>query len=107
MKHGSRRAEHGPDLAPNAGGGQSVRGELHEVASPGDIAARRGDAAAGVFDQRAGHQIDANLRRLFQLGELPIAIVYEDNQLGVDLFDKSDHFTDLGNRERRPPRVAA
>ena len=94
-------------LAADARRGQFVRGVLHQIRTARDIAAGRGQAAARVFDQRAGNQIRADLGRLDLLDKLAIAVVHQDCSLRIGLPHSRADLPDLCAGQGFAHRIAA
>ena len=62
--------------------------------------------AAGVLDERAGHQVGAHCGGLHALDELAVAIIHQNKGLGADFFDKTHEIRDLFHAYRVPPLVS-
>lgn len=99
--------EAGAELIAHARGRQAVRGELDEVVSADDVAASRRDAAAGVLDERAGHDVGTGLRRLLVVDEFAVAVVDEADAVGLDAVDFRRDGADVLDGERAAHAVAA
>ena len=91
----------GAALRPDAGHRQAHGGSLHQVPPPGDVAAGGGQAAAGVFDEGAHHQVGPHVGGLDGLHELPVAVVHDDRRVGIGLLDDAAHLPDLRHRQGR------
>ena len=78
-----------------------------QIFPAGNVAACRRDAAAGVFDERAGDNIGAGFNRFFFGGEFAVAVVDKADRLRAYGFDGLNDFADVGNLQGRPRAVAA
>ena len=81
--HVARGVQCTAQILAEAGGVQPVGAQLHEVAAARDVAAGGGDAAAGVLDEAAHHEVCTCLAGFFLLGELAVAVVHKDDDVGV------------------------
>ena len=81
--HIAGRLEGAAQLFAEAGGVQTVGAQLHEVFPACDVAAGGGDAAAGVLDEAAHHEVGTGLTGFLFLGELAVAVVHKDDDVGV------------------------
>ena len=93
-------------LLAEAGCVQAVGAELHEVFAACDVAAGGGDAAAGVLDEAAHHEVGTGLAGFFRLGELAIAVVHKDDDLRVGGAGGVGDLPDGGQIERIPLQIA-
>ena len=73
----------GAQILAQAGGVQTVGAQLHQIFPACDVAARGGNAAAGVLDEAAHHEVCTCLAGFFLLGELAVAVVHKDDDVGV------------------------
>ena len=81
--HITGRFQRTAQLFAQTGGVQAVGTQLHQILPARDIAASGGDAAARVLDETAHHKVRTGLAGLLHLGELTIAVVHKDDDLGV------------------------
>ena len=91
----------------DAGRGQLVGCVFDEISAAGDIAARGGKTAAGVFDERTGDDICADLRGLDFLGEFSVAVIDHNGSARVDLTHNLADLADLLDGKRLAHGVAA
>ena len=105
--HIAGRLEGAAQLLAEAGGVQAVGTELHEVFPACDIAAGGGDAAAGVLDEAAHHEVCTGLAGFFLLGELAVAVVHKDDDVGVGGAGGVGHLADGVEVEGVALQVAA
>ena len=81
--HVARGVQCTAQILAEAGGVQPVGAQLHEVAAARDVAAGGGNAAAGVLDEAADHEVGPCLTGFLRLGELAVAVIHEDDDLRV------------------------
>ena len=81
--HITGRFQRTAQLLAQPRGVQAVGTQLHQILPARDIAAGGGDAAARVLDEAAHHKVRTCLAGLLHLGELTIAVVHKDDDLGV------------------------
>ena len=105
--HIAGRLEGAAQLLAEAGGVQAVGAELHEVFPACDIAAGGGNAAAGVLDEAAHHEVCTGLAGFFLLGELAVAVVHKDDDVGVSSAGGVGHLADGVEVEGVALQVAA
>ena len=67
----------------DAGRSEAVAALFDKVLTARNVAARRGDAAAGVLDETARHDVRAEGDGLGGLGELAVAVVHENHRVRV------------------------
>ena len=94
-------------IAADTGCGKAVAAFFHQVTAARNVAARGGDAAAGVLDKAAGHQVSAHSQRLADLGEFAVAVVHEDDRLVVDAAHRLHNFFNRSQIKRIALGVAA
>ena len=70
-------------VAADAGSREAVAALFHQIAAARNVAAGGGDAAAGVLDETACHDVRTEGYRLGGLGELAVAVVHKDHSVGV------------------------
>ena len=99
-------AEIRADLLPQTRGREPVGAALHAGLRADDVAADRGQSAAGVLDQTADAEIRADLGGLKLLHELAVAVVHHHQHVGLDALAEGDQLADLRHGEGRPRRVA-
>ena len=81
-------------IGADARRGEAVAALFHQVGPARNVAAGGGDAAAGVLDEAAGDQVRPHRQRFPGLGELAVAVVHEDDCLGVGLAGHLRHLAD-------------
>ena len=72
-------------LAAEAGSSQTIGSLLYQISTANNIAAGRSKAAAQVFNQRASHQVSANLSRLHLFDKFAVAVIYEADNIRIRL----------------------
>ena len=72
-----------------------TRSPYSEVGAARDVAARRGQAASGVLDERAGCEVRAQHRGLGQLGEFAVAVVHDADRIRRDALHQAAELTHL------------
>ena len=87
--------------------GKPLADELHKLFFARDIAARRRDASADIFDERSRDEVGAHRRGLRLLDKLAVAIVHQNQGVRAYFFDKRDHLADGGDAQRAAPLIAA
>ncbi len=92
-------AESSAALAADAGGREPHGRIFDKLFSANYVAAGRGYAAAGVFNKRACHEIDTELRGLVLAGELTVAVVYHDCYIWSNTFDSCAYIAYFLGRE--------
>ena len=70
-------------IPADAGRSEAVAALFDKVLTARNVAARRGDAAAGVLDEAARHDVRAEGDGLGGLGELAVAVVHENHRVRV------------------------
>ena len=100
-------AERGSDLTAEPRRRHAIGAQLHQIGAARDIAARRRNPAAGIFDERARNQICAHTERLFLLDKFPIAIIHHHDYIRFDRLDCLRHSANLRNAQARAQRIAA
>ena len=96
----------GAALPADARHGEPLGGPLHQVPAAGDVAAGGGQAAPGVLDEGAHHQVCPHMGGLQGLHELPVAVVHQDGGVGIGRPDHPAHLPDLRHGQGRPGGVA-
>ena len=87
--------------------GKAHRGVFHELCPADDISAGWSETAAGVFDKRAGHKVNAVFGRLVLGREFSVAVIDHYFYIGIDgLYGGADLPYLLG-RESTPVLVAS
>ena len=100
-------AEGGTALPPDAGRREAEGGALHQLRTPGNVAASRRNAAARVFDQGTCDQVHPHMSGLQLFRELAVAVVAEDADVRPVFPDKGRKSADVINAERFPVGIAA
>ena len=92
-------AERGSAFATYSGRCQTHCGVFDEVLSADNISARRRKSAAGVFDKRTGHDVNAVLGRLMLAGELTVAVIDHNGDIRRNALDCAAYLADFFGRE--------
>src|SRR5262249_43679530 len=71
-------------MPADAGRCQSIESPVHSLFAAGEISSGYSQAATGVFDKRAGHEIGSTGDGLFFFDKLAVAVVDEDKTSGVE-----------------------
>ena len=100
-------AERRPHFTAKARGRHPVGAELDQICAPRDIAARRRNAAARIFNERARDQIGAHGKRLTFLHKLTIAVIHHHDHIRLDRLDGPHNLADLPNAQAWPQGIAA
>ena len=104
--HGRKQAEICADLLTKSGRGEPVGTALDTFRRAADIAADRGQAAAGIFDQAADDHVRADVRRLDRLDKFAVAVVHHADHVRLALLAERDDLADLRNGEGRARGVS-
>lgn len=100
-------AERGSAFAAYSGCCQTHCGVFNKILSADDISAGRRKSAAGVFDKRTGHDVNAVLGRLMLTGELTVAVIDHNGDIRRNTFDGTAYLADLLCRERLAVFIAS
>ena len=84
-------------LAAQTGSGKTVGSVLYQIGTADNITAGRSQTAAEVFNQRACHQVSANLGRLLLLDKLAVAVVYKADNIRVSFLSSTADTADFSN----------
>ena len=84
-------------LAAQTGSGQTVGSVLYQIRTADNITAGRSQTATKVFNQRACHQISANLGRLLLFDKLAVAVVDKADNIRVSFLSSTADTADFGN----------
>ena len=100
-------AERGSAFAANSGCCQTHCGVFNKILSANNISAGRRKSAAGVFDKRTGHDVNAVLGRLMLTGELTVAVIDHNGDIRRNALDCAAYLADLLGRERLAVFIAS
>ena len=100
-------AERRAALATYTGRCEAHGSSVDKLLPPRDISARRRNAAAGIFDERAGDQIRAKIGRLYNIRKLAVAVIDHNDRRGIDGLYRGAYFAYLLHGERGPVLIAA
>ena len=84
-------------LAAQTGSGQTVGSVLNQIGTTDNITAGRSQTAAKIFNQRACHQVSANLGRLLLLDKLAVAVVDKADNIRVSFLSSTADTADFRN----------
>ena len=84
-------------LAAQTGSSQTVGSVLNQIGTADNITAGRSQAAAQILNQRACHQVSANLGRLLLLDKLAVAVVDKADNIRVSFLRSTADTADFGN----------
>ena len=90
-------AQSSAHLAAQTGSGKTVRSVLYQIGTSDNITAGRSQAAAQILDQRACHQVSANLGRLLLLDKLAVAVINKADNIRVSFLCSTADTADFGN----------
>ena len=83
-----------------------MRAFLYKVCPARNVPARRRNAAAGVFDKAACHQVCPALRGFFLLGELTIAVIHHHKNVRLGVFGRPADGLNICKAQRIAGRIA-
>ena len=84
-------------LAAQTGSGQTVGSVLNQIGTADNITAGRSQAAAQILNQRACHQISANLGRLLLFDKLAVAVINKADNIRVSFLRSTADTADFRN----------
>ena len=93
-------AQSSAHFAAQTGSGKTIGRVLYQIGTADNITAGRSQTAAQILNQRACHQVSANLGRLLLLDKLAVAVIDKADNIRVSFLRRTADTADFSNVNR-------